>query len=58
MIVSIENGKICNKTKLRKGLERLVVVWIVDEANGFGLEFLEKAEGRFKSITPGMGAVL
>ena len=44
MKVSIENGKICNETKLRNGLERFVEVWIVDQADGFGFDFVEEKE--------------
>ena len=35
-----------------KRLERFVEVRIIDEANGFGLDFVEKTESRFWSTTP------
>ena len=41
-----------------KRLERSGEVRIVDETNGFGLEFVEKTESGFWSITPDVGAVL
>ena len=41
-----------------KRLERFGDVRTVDEANGFGLDFVEKTEIGFWSTTPGVGAVL
>ena len=41
-----------------KRLERFGEVRIIDETNGFGLDFLEKTESRFWSTTPDVGAVL
>ena len=35
-------GKISNKTMMRKMLERFDEVGIVDETNGFGLDFVKK----------------
>ena len=40
-----------------KRLERFGEVRIIDETNGFGLEFVEKTESRFWSTTPDVGAV-
>ena len=40
------------------GLERFGEVRIVDETNGFGLDFVEKTESGFWSTTPNMGAIL
>ena len=39
-------------------LERLGEVWIVDETDCFGLDFIEEMERRFRSTTPEIGAVL
>ena len=39
-------------------LERFGEVRIIDETNGFGLEFVEKTEGRFLSTTLDVGAIL
>ena len=36
----------------------LVRVRIIDETNGFGLDFVEKTESRFWSTTPDVRAVL
>ena len=41
-----------------KRLERFGEVRIIDETNGFGLDFVEKTESRFSSTTPDVGAVL
>ena len=41
-----------------KRLERFGEVRIVDEMNGFGLDFFKKTESRFWSTTPDVGAVL
>ena len=41
-----------------KRLERFGEVRIIDEMNGFGLDFVEKTESRFSSATPDVGAVL
>ena len=41
-----------------KRLERFGEVRIIDETNGFGLDFFEKTESRFWSTTPDVGAVL
>ena len=35
-----------------KRLERFGEVRIIDETNGFGLDFVEKTESRFRSTTP------
>ena len=41
-----------------KRLERFGEVRIIDETNGFGLDFVEKTESGFWSTTPDVGAVL
>ena len=41
-----------------KRLERFGEVRIIDETNGFGVDFVEKTESRFWSTTPDVGAVL
>ena len=41
-----------------KRLERCGEVRIADEANGFGLDFVEKTESGIWSTTPDVGAVL
>ena len=38
-----------------KRLQRFGEVRIVDEMNGFGLDFVEKTESRFWSTTPDVG---
>ena len=40
----------------RKRLERFDDVGIVDETNGFGLDFAEKAEGGLRSAIPRRGS--
>ena len=42
---------------MRKTLEGFNEVRIVDEANGFGLDFMEKTESGSRSTTPGAEAV-
>ena len=59
--VSVEVGKICNKMTTGKRLERfgeICEVGIVEETNGFGLDFVEKKESGFWYATPEMGPVL
>ena len=56
--ISIENGKICNQTTMIERLERLGEVWIIDEKDGFGLEFVKNVQRRYSSITLNLGAVL
>ena len=41
-----------------KRFERFGEVRIVDETNGFGLDFVKKTENGFWSATPDVGAVL
>ena len=43
---------------LRKRLERYCEIGIVDETNGFGLDFVEKTESGFWSATPDVGVEL
>ena len=56
--VSVIDGEISNKMTMGKRLERFGEVKIVDETNGFVLDFFEKTESRFWSTTPDVGAVL
>ena len=39
-----------------KRLERFGEVRIIDETNGFGLDFVDKTESRFWSTTPRRGS--
>ena len=41
-----------------KRLERFGEAGIVDEMNGFGLDFIKKTETGFLSTTPDVGTVL
>ena len=41
-----------------KRLKKFGELRIIDETNGFGLDFVEKTESRFCSATPDVGAVL
>ena len=41
-----------------KRLERFGEIRIIDEMNGFGLDFVEKTKSRFWSTTPDVGKVL
>ena len=41
-----------------KRLERFGEIKIIDERNGFGLDFVEKTESRFWSTSPDVGAGL
>ena len=56
--VYVKDGKISNETTMGKMLERFGEVRIIDEMNGFGLDFVEKTESRFWSNSPDVGAVL
>ena len=42
---------------MRKSSEGFDTVRVVDETNGFELDFVKKTESRFWSATPDMGAV-
>ena len=42
MKVSVKDGTISNKSTMGKRLERFGEVRIIDETNGFGLDFVEK----------------
>ena len=44
MKVSVKDGKISNETMMRKTLEEFDEVRIIDETNGFGLDFVKKTE--------------
>ena len=56
--ITVENAKVCNRTTMGEKLYRIGEVWIVDETDGFRLNFVQKMERRFRSTTPDMGAVL
>ena len=56
--VSVKDVEISNQSTLGMRLQRFGEVRIVDETNGFGLDFVEKTESRFWSTTPDVGAVL
>ena len=43
---------------IRKRLESFCAVRIIDETNGFGLDFVEKTKSRFCSTTPDVETVL
>ena len=43
---------------MRKRLDRLGEVRIVDETNGFGLDCVNKTESGFWSTTPDLGALI
>ena len=58
MKVFIKDGKISNQSTMGKRLERFGEIRIIDETNGFGLDFAEQTESRFWSTTPDVGAVL
>ena len=58
MIVSVENGKVCNPTTMRKRLDGFAEVLNVDKMDGFAIDFIEKIKRGFRSTTPEMGAVL
>ena len=46
--VSVKNGKISNQMTMEKRLDGLGEVRIVDETNGFGLNFVKKKELNLK----------
>ena len=52
VIVSVENGKVCNQATMRKRLEGFGEVLIVDKMDDFGQDFVEKAKRGFRSTTP------
>ena len=56
--VFVIDGKISNETTMGKRLEQFGEVRIIDETNGFGLDFVKRTESRFWSTTPDVGAVL
>ena len=49
--VSVKDGKISNLTMMGRRLERFGEVRIVDEMNGFGLDFAKETESGFCSTT-------
>ena len=49
---SLTVGNVCNQMTIRKGLRRPGEVCIVDETNGFGLDFVEKTESGFLECHP------
>ena len=56
--LSVKDVEISNQSTLGMRLQRFGEVRIVDETNGFGLDFVEKTESRLWSTTPDVGAVL
>ena len=54
----MKDGKLSNETMMGETLERFGEVRIINETNGFGLDFVEKTKSRFWSAIPGVGAVL
>ena len=58
MKVSVKDGKMCSQTMMRKRLERFGEVRIVDETNGFGLDFVEKRKSGVRNITQTWGQYL
>ena len=42
--LSVKDGKISNETTMGKRLERFGEARMVDETNGFGLDFVKKTE--------------
>ena len=52
MELSVKDGKICNQNTMREMFEKFGEVVIVDETNGFGLNFVEEAASGFGSTTP------
>ena len=58
MKVSVKDRKILTETTMRKRYERFGEVGISDGTNGFGLDFVEKIENRFRSNIPDTVALL
>ena len=58
MKISVENGKICNRTMMAERRKRIGEVSIIDETDCFKLDFVAKMERRFRSTAPDMEAVL
>ena len=58
VIVSVENGMVCNQTMMRKIPEGFDEVLIIDKTDGFRFNFIEKIKEGFRITTPDMGAVL
>ena len=50
MVKSIKNGEISDIAPMGKKL-RLSEVAVIDATNGFGLDFVKEAQGRFRSTT-------
>ena len=51
MVKSIKNGEISDMAPMGKRLKRLSEVAVIDATNGFGLDFVKEAQGRFRSTT-------
>ena len=49
--VSVNGGKICNETTMGKMLESFGDAGIVNEINGSGLDFVQKAENGLSSTS-------
>ena len=56
--VSVKDRKISKSTAMGRKLEIFGEVRIIDETNGFGLEFFKKTKSGFWSATQDAGAVL
>ena len=56
MKVSIKDEMIFHQTTVRKRLERVSEVWVVNETYHFGLDFVKETERGFRSTTSDMGA--
>ena len=48
--VFVRDGTISNQSTMGKRLEQFGEVRIVDETNGFGLDFVKKTESRFDQL--------
>ena len=55
---SIKIVKICNKTMMKKILEKIVQVWMVNEGDRFGLGIVKMKERGFRSKILDIRAVL
>ena len=54
----IKNGEIGDIAPMGKRLKKLGEVVVIDETKCFSFDFVKEAQGRFRSTTPNMGAVL
>ena len=51
MKISTENGKISNQATMRERLEIFGEVWIIDETDGFGVDFVKKMYRNVRELT-------